>query len=146
MEKIKNVFNHFLISMIITTLVYLLYCNYNVKSSNFIALLFLLLIWFYLFFINTLLSFIFYYVNKNISKLISIILILIFTFFAIYLCNKQNYFKGLSLDKYPTSFLREHIDDVIGFLFLMINQLMVKFYIIVWQKIKRKPDSADMST
>ncbi len=144
MENIKKIIYHFSIVEVISLILLLLFSFFvNVNNNIFINFIWILVLFIYISKINLLLTFLFFFINKNSSKIISIILIIIFSFFAIYLYNKQDYYKGLSIEYFQhrndriTCYLIENILDVIIFLFLMINQLMVKFYFIVWRKMKR---------
>lgn len=144
MEKIKRIFGCFLLSelvIIIAITFEFLFINNN--SSGWF---FIFIIGSYIFYAskwNLILTFIFYFINESINKIISFIIIIIFSCFLIYLLYKRNYYEGLSIDyynyhkKYQIVFLITHIGDIIIWLYLIINQLLVDFYYMIWQKMKR---------
>ncbi|MDR7212234.1 hypothetical protein J2W48_004191 [Flavobacterium piscis] len=138
MEKIKEIFRHFLLSELISILIALIFGFFLIGKDP--LWLFFFILGSYIFYIskwNLFLSFIFYYINENITKIISLISILILLLITIYLFSYRDYYQSLSLDKYPNSFMRENIDNVLIFLSLIINQLSVKFYYIFWEKMKK---------
>lgn len=138
MEKIKNIFKHFIISEFLVIIgFFFVAISLKIKSENTFDLIIYIYIYIMILIslLNLFLAIIFYYLNKNISIIMSIIIILILCFIIIYLFQNKNYYESLSLDKYPNSFMRENIGKVLIFLVLIINQLLVRFYLIIWNKL-----------
>jgi hypothetical protein len=138
MEKIKEIFRHIILSELISILITLIFGFFLIGKDP--LWLFFFIVCSYVFYIskwNLILSFIFYYINENITKIISLICILILIFITVYLFYNRNYYDSLSLDKYPHSFMRDNIEKVLIFLCLVINQFSVKFYYIIWEKMKK---------
>jgi hypothetical protein len=137
MEEIKKIFRYFILSELISILFTLIFGFFLIGRDP--LWLFFFIVCSYVFYIskwNLFLSLIFYYINQNISKIISIISILVLVFITVYLFYNRNYYESLSLDKYPHSFMRDNIEKILIFLCLVINQLFMKFYYLIWDKIK----------
>ncbi|OMQ09281.1 hypothetical protein BXU01_18385 [[Flexibacter] sp. ATCC 35103] len=129
MEKIKLILKHFLIAELISIVTVIIsgFFLINEDSGGFISIFIIILYIIYVTKWNIFLSFVFYYINDNITKTISLISIVILFLVAIYLSYYRNYYQSLSLDKYPNSFMRDNIDKVLIFLSLIINQFLMKF-------------------
>lgn len=138
MEKVKQILRHFLVTEfpILFIFIYGFISVILKKESNLLFNTYLCIYLVFISILNLFLTFVFYFLNKNITKMISVITIFIFSCLAIYLSYNRNYYESLSLDKYPNSFLRDNIGGVLIFLCLLINQLLVKFYYIIWIKVK----------
>ena len=144
MEKIKEISRHFIFSEIISILFTLILCFFLIGKVPW--WLFVFIIGTYIFYVsawNLILTFIFYFINESLSKTISFIIIFILTCPLIYLLYKKNYYEGLSIDyynyhnKYLIVYLIEHINNVIIWLCLILNQLLAKFYYLIWSKIRK---------
>ena len=144
MEKIKEISRHFIFSEIISILFTLILGFFLIGKVPW--WLFVFIIGTYIFYVsawNLILTFIFYFINESLSKTISFIIIFILTCPLIYLLYKKNYYEGLSIDyynyhnKYLIVYLIEHINNVIIWLCLILNQLLVKFYYLIWSKIRK---------
>jgi len=144
MEKIKQIFGHFLLSELV--IIIAITCEFLFINNNSSGWFFIFIIGSYIFYAskwNLILTFIFYFINESISKIISLIIIIIFSCLLIYLLYNRNYYEGLSIDyynyhkKYQVVYLITHINDVIIWLYLILNQLLVKFYYLVWKKIMK---------
>ena len=144
MEKIKEISRHFIFSEIISILFTLILGFFLIGKVSW--WLFVFIIGTYIFYVsawNLILTFIFYFINESLSKTISFIIIFILTCPLIYLLYKKNYYEGLSIDyynyhnKYLIVYLIEHINNVIIWLCLILNQLLAKFYYLIWSKIRK---------
>ncbi|CAA9203445.1 hypothetical protein [Flavobacterium collinsii] len=142
MGEIKKIFKHFWFSEI-PFLMAIIYLGISMKEMGELFFVFVGIYIVQLTIYNLILTILFYFFNKIISKKISLIFIVLFSSVLIYLFLKKNYFEGLSIDyynyhkKYQIVFLITHISDVIIWLCLILNQLLVKFYYVIWQKMKK---------
>lgn len=138
MEKIKEIFRHFILSELVSIFFTFIFGFFLISKDP--LWLFFFIVCSYVFYIskwNLLLTLIFYYINQNLSKIISVISILVLLFITVYLFYNRNYYESLSLDKYPHSFMRANIEKILIFLCLVISHLLVKFDYIIWAKMKR---------
>jgi hypothetical protein len=142
MEEIKKIFKHFWVSEI----PFLIAFTYLIIFIKQLGELFVVIMGIYmvqLSIYNLILTILFYFFNKTISKKTSLIFIVLFSCLLIYLFCKKNYYEGLAIQyynyhkQYIISFLIEHIGQVLLWLCLIINQLLVKFYSIIWVKMKK---------
>lgn len=142
MEEIKKIFKHFWVSEIPFLIVFT-YLMIFIKQLGELFVLIMGIYMVQLSIYNLILTILFYFFNKTISKKTSLILIVFLSCLLIYLFCKKNYYEGLSIDyynyhkQYIISFLIEHIGYVLLWLCLIINQLLVKFYCMIWQKMKK---------
>lgn len=140
MEKIKEIFKHFYVSEI-PFLILFTYLLVFIKQPGELFVLFMIIYLVQFSIYNLILTILFYFFNKTVSKKTSLIFIVLFSGLLIYLFCQKNYFEGLSIDyynyhrKYIISFLITHIGQVMLWLCLIINQFLVKFYYIIWAKI-----------
>jgi hypothetical protein len=142
MEEIKKILKHFLVSEIPFLIVF----TYLIIFINYPGELFFVIIGIYMIQLtiyNLILTILFYFFNKAISKKTSLIFLVLFSCLLIYFFYKKNHYEGLSIDyynyhrQYLISFLIENIGYVLLWLCLIINQLSVKFYCIIWAKMKK---------
>lgn len=142
MEEIKKKFKHFWFSEI-PFLIAFIYLIIFIKEPGELFFVIMGIYMIQITIYNLILTILFYFFNKTISKKTSLIFIVLFLCLLIYLFCKQNYYEGLSIDyynyykKYQVVFLITHIKDVILWLCLIINHLSIKFYYIIWNKIKK---------
>lgn len=133
MVKIKIFISRFLASEILPLLVLLLYMIPLFKSGRFILLMitfFLLAL--YLSFLNFILAILLYYVKiSRIPILIAIIGFLCFTIYLYY--NKVYLGNDVSSTFHKKTLLGKNIDEVIILLSLIINQLLVKLYCLIYR-------------
>jgi hypothetical protein len=143
MEKIKEIFRHFCVSEI-PFLILFTYLIVFIKQPGELFVLFMVIYMVQFSIYNLILTILFYFFNSTISKKTSLILIGLFSCVLIFLFCKKNYYEGLSIDyynyhkKYIISFLITHIGQVLLWLCLIINQLSVKFYYIIWANMKKR--------
>lgn len=140
MEKIKEIFKHFCVSEIPLIIIFT-YLIVFIKQPGELFVLFMIIYLVQFSIYNLILTILFYFFNKKISKKTSLIFIVSFSGLLIYLFCQKKYYEGLSIDyynyhkKYIISFLITHIGQVMMWLCLIMNQLSVKFYYIIWAKI-----------
>ncbi|TPG34806.1 hypothetical protein EAH81_22275 [Flavobacterium pectinovorum] len=133
MVKIKTFISRFLASEILPLLVLLLYMIPLFKSGRFIILMitfFLLAL--YLSFLNFILAILLYFVK--ISRIPILITVIGFLCLIIYLYYNKVYLgNDVSSAFNKKTLLGKNIDEVIILLCLIINQLLVKLYYLVWR-------------
>lgn len=140
MEKIKEILKHFCVSEI-PFLILFTYLLVFIKQPGELFVLFMIIYLVQFSIYNLILTILFYFFNNTISKRTSLIFIVLFSGILIYLFCQKNYYEGLSIDyynyhrRYIISFLITHIGQVMVWLCLIINQLLVRFYYIIWAKI-----------
>lgn len=136
MEKIIIDFiKHFFICIITGILFLFLYLGSLKHLSLLIISYFIFPIYFiYLFIYSCILSIPTFLIKKSSILSIVIIILCIVIFFVLY--SKKEYYKNLSIDMYPNHYIRENISYILWALIIFINQIMTKFYIIGYKKIK----------
>ncbi|WDF60608.1 hypothetical protein PQ462_04365 [Flavobacterium sp. KACC 22758] len=138
MEKVKQLLGYFLFSELI--IIIAIVFNFGFINNTTSGWFFIFILGTYIFYTikwNLILTFIFYFINDSITKLISAVSIVVFLGITLYLFYHRSYYESLSLDKYPHSFMRDNIEEVLIFFCLIINQLLLKFYCIIWDKMKK---------
>lgn len=139
MEKIKYILKHFLVLEIIPIVILLvLFVPSLTKGQDFALFLFVLLI-IYVSISNLIISTIFSFIT--ISKILSvsaIILFLCIICFLFYLDSHYKNYVDIARPFSEHSFIGHNIWEILIFLCLLINQLLVKFYDLIWDKINLK--------
>jgi hypothetical protein len=134
MVKIKTFISRFLASEALPLLVLFIYMIPLFKSRRFIILMIIFLLFsFYLSILNFILAILFYYIK--ISRMLTLTTIIGFTCITFYLYYNKIYFANdLSFAFSKKSFIGQNLDEILIFLCLIINQLMVKLYFIIWRQ------------
>lgn len=132
MIKTKTFLIRFLVSEVLPMLVLLFYLTNLLKDGKifmFMAAFFILSL--YISFINFILAVLLF--NIKISRIWVLLTLIAFLFLIIYLYyNKLYLADNLASSLSKNSLIGRNIDELLIFMFLIINQLLVKLYYIIW--------------
>lgn len=68
-------------------------------------------------------------------SIITIVLCLGYVFFLLY---KQYYYESLSIDMHPEYYKRGNVSRILWYILTFVNQIMTKFYILGFKRIRQK--------
>lgn len=68
-------------------------------------------------------------------SIITIVLCLGYVFFLLY---KQYYYESLSIDMHPEYYKRGNVSRILWYILILVNQIMTKFYILGFKRIRQK--------
>ena len=138
MEKIKYILKHFLVLEIIPIVILLMFfVPLLIKGQDFALFLFVLLI-IYVSISNLIISTIFSFIT--ISKVLSVSGIILFLCIICFLFYLDSHYKNYVDRARPFSehsFIGRNIWEILIFLCLIINELLMNFYYIIWINMKK---------
>jgi hypothetical protein len=136
MIKTKTFINRFLISEILPILVLFIYMFTLVLDRRiFLLMIVFFLMSLYLSAVNFILTVLFYFIKlKKLGSLIFLFIVIGITMHSYYSKIHLDNADVLIYTHNKKSFLGQNIDETLIFLGLIINQLLVNLYLIIWAK------------